>query len=155
MFLLFVLFVIYIYIYSFFFLLFFQFSDFSFIHFYFLYSVLTFFTLRLVRTFCFSHCVQMEYRAEPCRTNTRRHVYACTRSRESARRNPRARAYVHVLSVLFFSTRLYIAYYWVHIGLSVGGRNFSWRIHMRPNQLYARRRSKQGKNGVSRHATDH
>lgn len=44
----------------------------------------------------------MEYRAEPCRTNTRRHVYACTRSRESARRNPRARAYVHVLSVLFF-----------------------------------------------------
>lgn len=53
MFLLFVLFVIYIYIYSFFFLLFFQFSDFSFIHFYFLYSVLTFFTLRLVRTFLF------------------------------------------------------------------------------------------------------
>ena len=50
MFLLFVLFVIYIYI---FFFTFFQFSDFSFIHFYFLYSVLTFFTLRLVRTFLF------------------------------------------------------------------------------------------------------
>lgn len=151
MFLLFVLFVIYIYI--------FFFTFFSILRF-FVHSFL-FFIFRLnifhssTRADFFVFLIVFKWNTERSPVEQ---THGATYTRARTHMDPRAGIRVHAPTYTcypFFFFDSIIAYYWVHIGLSVGGRNFSWRIHMRPNQLYARRRSKQGKNGVSRHATDH
>lgn len=109
----------------------------SFIYLFLLYSVLTFFTLRLVRTLFFSHEMKYAERSPLSNRNTtaprtRVHAAAWIRTREPACTRLRTRGFpfffyffLFFFSFLFFC-RLDMYYVLLdsHIGLSVGGGFF-------------------------------